>query len=109
MISVDTIVAVQNMSVNATYLIKFRTKLSNILNNFPILFSVVLLENSISTNLFLARVQDSTEPIITPFSKGCRWNVNIPSLAKQAGLELKEGEDIQLGTIMYGVYKKSAE
>jgi hypothetical protein len=35
--------------------------------------------------------------------------VNIPSLAKEAGLEYREGKDIQLGTIMYGVYKKVGE
>ena len=38
-----------------------------------------------------------------------RWNVNIPKLASQAGLKLIEGKDIQLGTIMYGVYTKIDE
>lgn len=71
--------------------------------------SVILLENSLSLNPLLAKVQDFTEAIITPLSKGCRWNVNIPALAKEAGLEFKEGKDIQLGTIMYGVYKKTDE
>lgn len=33
---------------------------------------VVLVENSVSTNSLLANIQDVTEPIITPFSKGCR-------------------------------------
>ena len=70
--------------------------------------SVVLLENSVSTNYVLARLQDATEPIITPFSKGCRWNVDVPSLAQQAGLEKKAGGSVQLGTIMYGIYTKSA-
>ena len=80
-------------------------------NNSIFIFfnSVILLENSISTNDQLARIQDITEPIVTPFSKGCRWNVNIPSLAKQAGLELKSSNSIQLGTIMYGVYTKSGD
>lgn len=62
-----------------------------------------------SLNPLLAKVQDLTEAVITPLSKGCRWNVNIPSLAKEAGLEYKEGKDIQLGTLMYGVYKKVGE
>lgn len=69
----------------------------------------MLLENSISTNIILARLQEATEPIITPFSKGCRWNVDIPSLAQQAGLGKKSGGSIQLGTIMYGIYTKFTE
>lgn len=67
----------------------------------------MLLENSVSTNYVLARLQDATEPIITPFSKGCRWNVDVPTLARVAGLEKKSGGSVQLGTIMYGIYTKS--
>jgi ubiquinone/menaquinone biosynthesis C-methylase UbiE len=68
--------------------------------------NVILLENSISTNSVFAQIQDITEPLITPFSKGCRWNVRIPELAKQAGLELKSSNSIQLGTISLGIYHK---
>jgi methyltransferase OMS1 len=68
--------------------------------------NVILLENSISTNPVLAQIQDSTEPLITPFSKGCKWNVRIPELARQAGLELKSSNSIQLGTISLGIYQK---
>lgn len=81
---------------------------SKILSNLTT-HRVVLVENSISTNMLLARVQDATEALITPLSKGCRWNVNIPSLAREAGLEYVEGDDIQLGTIMFSVFKKSGE
>jgi hypothetical protein len=67
---------------------------------------VVLLENSISTNPFLARIQDITEPLITPMSKGCRWNVDVPSLASEAGLEKLTSTSIQEGTIMLDAYTK---
>jgi hypothetical protein len=80
----------------------------NVLLNFTTR-RVVLVENSISTNKLLARVQDATEALITPLSKGCRWNVDIPSLARESGLEYVEGNDIQLGTIMYSVFRKSGE
>lgn len=84
------------------------------LNHSNLLFNlsprrVVLVENSISTNKLLASVQDATEALITPLSKGCRWNVDIPSLAREAGLEFIEGDDIQLGTIMFGIFKKPGE
>lgn len=67
---------------------------------------VVLLENSRSTLAPLAALQDLTEPIITPLSKNCRWNVNVPALAMDAGLKLERKSEIQAGTIFYGVYSK---
>ena len=67
---------------------------------------VVLLENSISTNPILAQLQDLTEPFITPLSKNCRWNVNIPALAAQAGLIEQSNESIQAGTILLQTFGK---
>ena len=67
---------------------------------------VVLLENSRSTLGPLAAIQDLTEPVVTPLSKNCRWNVNVPKLAKEAGLKLEKSETAQAGTIFYGVYSK---
>ena len=67
---------------------------------------VVLLENSISTNPILAQLQDLTEPLITPLSKNCRWNVNVPTLAAQAGLIQKSSESIQAGTILLQTFGK---
>ena len=64
------------------------------------------LENSVSTNPILARLQDLTEPLITPLSKNCRWNVNVPSLAIQAGLTPRSTESIQTGTILLQTYGK---
>mmetsp|Transcript_37052 Transcript_37052/g.82323 ORF Transcript_37052/g.82323 Transcript_37052/m.82323 type:complete len:255 (+) Transcript_37052:22-786(+) len=74
----------------------------------PITGRVLLLENSRSTNVVLGFVQDATESLITPLSKGCRWNVDVPRLAQEAGLTPVEGEggSIQLGTISLGVYSK---
>jgi ubiquinone/menaquinone biosynthesis C-methylase UbiE len=67
---------------------------------------VLLLENSVSTFKPLAVLQDLTEPIITPLSKNCRWNVDVPKMAEKVGLELQSGEAIQAGTVYYGVYSK---
>ena len=47
---------------------------------------VILVENSRSTIPWVGFLQDITEPIITPFSKNCKWNTNVPKLAKEAGL-----------------------
>eukprot|EP01035_Chromulina_nebulosa_P016818 gene16818-22302_t len=66
---------------------------------------IILLENSRSSTEFIGRIQDITEPIITPFSKGCRWNENINELARSAGLRLVSSYSIQQGTIYLGVYK----
>ena len=68
--------------------------------------TVVLLENSVSTQPLLKLIQDFTEPIVTPLSKDCRWNVNIPKIAENSGLELIKKEEIQQGTILYGIYSK---
>ena len=67
---------------------------------------IILLENSVSTNPFLKGIQDFTEPIITPMSRWCRWNVNVPQLAKEANLRADNIEEIQSGTILYGQYSK---
>ena len=67
---------------------------------------VLLLENSISTFKPLAIVQDLTEPLITPFSKNCRWNVDVPKIAEEAGLTIQHRVEEQAGTIFYGVYSK---
>jgi ubiquinone/menaquinone biosynthesis C-methylase UbiE len=68
---------------------------------------VVLLENSISTNPLLARLQDFTEPLITPMSKGCRWNVDVPALAAKAGLAERTSMSIQGGTILLETLTKT--
>jgi SAM-dependent methyltransferase len=68
---------------------------------------VVLLENSVSTNGIVAWIQNIMEPVVTPLSKGCRWNVDVPKLADDAGLKLERYESIQAGTVMLGVYRKN--
>lgn len=71
---------------------------------------LVLLENSVSTNPALKLVQDITEPIVTPLSKSCRWNVNVPSIIeKVGGVQLVAVDDEQLGTITLRVYNKANE
>ena len=67
---------------------------------------VLLLENSLSTFKPLELIQDLTEPIITPLSKNCRWNVNVPKIAEEAGLKLISKEEAQAGTVYFGVYTK---
>jgi ubiquinone/menaquinone biosynthesis C-methylase UbiE len=67
---------------------------------------ILVLENSRSTFRPLALFQDITEPIITPYSKGCRWNVDVPGIADKAGLTLERSKSAQAGTIFSGVYTK---
>ena len=69
---------------------------------------LVLLENSVSTNPILAALQDASEPIVTPLSKSCRWNVNVPAIVENQGdlLRLIDKRDEQLGTITLRVYTK---
>ena len=67
---------------------------------------IILLENSVSTNPILKTIQNIFEPIVTPFSKDCKWNVDIPQLAKEEGLQNIKYLDIQSGTIMLGIYNK---
>jgi ubiquinone/menaquinone biosynthesis C-methylase UbiE len=68
---------------------------------------IVLLENTRSDNSVLGALQDLTEPLVTPLSKNCRWNTNVPALAREAGLQLEQPvESSSLGTLMLGVYTK---
>ena len=67
---------------------------------------LVLLENTISDNPILASLQDITEPIITPLSKNCRWNVNVKRLAAEQGLVSVHSESIQQGTLLLETFKK---
>lgn len=67
---------------------------------------IVLLENSRSDNIFVAIYQDLTEPILTPVSKGCKWNVDVTDLATKAGLLSVSEQRFDLGTILLGVYEK---
>ena len=67
---------------------------------------IILLENSVSRNPTIKIIQDIFEPIVTPFSKGCKWNVNVPELAKNQGLKEVDYIAIQSGTIMLGIYNK---
>lgn len=67
---------------------------------------ILLLENSISTNPVLALMQKALSPLITPMSRGCKWDVDVPQLVEQVGLQQVHYEDVQQGTFMYGVYKK---
>ena len=72
---------------------------------------LVLLENSVSTNPILRALQDLTEPIITPLSKGCKWNVRIPDIVQEVGsgglLKPISVIDEQEGTITLRVYEKT--
>lgn len=67
---------------------------------------VILLENSISRNAMLASIEHVVEPIITPFSKGCKLDVDVPALAHAAGLVLIQENVIQGGSIYMGIYAK---
>lgn len=67
---------------------------------------ILLIENSVSTNSGLRNIQNLLEPIITPMSKGCKWNINIPEIINTVGLIELERKDFQLGTLIYGVYSK---
>lgn len=66
---------------------------------------VVLLENTRSDGL-LGWFQDITEPVVTPLSKNCKWNTDVQSLAKQAGLQPDLIETYNAGSMMLGVYHR---
>ena len=68
---------------------------------------LVLLENTVSTNPVLAAFQDVTEPLITPLSKSCRWNVNVPKLAAEQRLVSTSMMSIQQGTIRLETFVKA--
>lgn len=67
---------------------------------------MVLVENTRSDVPLLGVFQDLTEPVVTPFSKGCRWNTDVEQLATRAGLKLEYSHKVDLGTLMLGVYSK---
>lgn len=67
---------------------------------------IYLIENSVSTNSPLRLLQNTLEPIITPMSKGCKWNIDVPQLAENTGLHELERKDFQFGTLFFGVYIK---
>lgn len=72
--------------------------------------TLVLLENSISTNPLLRLVQNAAEPVVTPLAKGCKWNVDVPALvARQeaAGLlQVVERTDEQMGSVVLLVSRR---
>jgi len=68
---------------------------------------VILVENLKSDNTLLGAIQDVTEPFITATSRGkCRWNVDVQSMAHNAGLELEYSERESLGTLALQVFRK---
>ncbi len=67
---------------------------------------IFLIENTVSTNSGLRNVQNILEPVITPMSKGCKWNIDIPEIVNTVGLNELERKDFQFGTLIYGVYSK---
>ena len=67
---------------------------------------IILLENSRSVNPVFGIMQDISEPIITPFSKGCRWNVNVPAIAEKAKLKRIFTDSKDAGLFYLGVYEK---
>ena len=67
----------------------------------------MLVENTRSSLGILAKLQDVFEPIVTPMSKGCRWNDDIFAIAKEQDLLIEHSDSKLLGTITLGVFKKS--
>jgi methyltransferase OMS1, mitochondrial len=68
---------------------------------------VVLLENARSANSVLGIFQDITEPVVTKFSKECRWNVDIDKLAKEnLNIRRVASKLVSGGTIQLNVYEK---
>ena len=66
----------------------------------------MLLENTRSDNALLGGVQDVLEPLVTPLSKNCRWNTDVPKLAKEAGLKEVSSSRQDVRTLMLGIYNK---
>lgn len=75
---------------------------------FPRPSRIVLVENSRSTFAPLAWLQDLTEPFITPLSKGCKWNIDVPKLAVKEGLDeiVSERRSTFAGLFTLRVYRK---
>eukprot|EP01031_Cornospumella_fuschlensis_P037561 gene37561-45620_t len=62
---------------------------------------ILLLENSRSTSPVLGALQDLSEPVITPMSKGCRWNTNVPKIVSQnKHVNVVYSKAVQHGTIV---------
>lgn len=68
---------------------------------------IVLLENSRSDVKVLGFLQDILEPLVTPISKNCKWNIDIDTISSKIGLIKDNTKSMksQLGTISLGVYK----
>jgi hypothetical protein len=56
----------------------------------------------------MAMFQDITEPIITPLSKNCKWNIDIDKMATNCNLILDKNSmiEIQAGTMALRIYSK---
>ena len=67
---------------------------------------VILLENVKSDKEAVAIIQDVLEPLVTPISKNCKWNIDVNSFASMHGLRLVSSERKSLGTLQLGIYKK---
>ena len=66
----------------------------------------MLVENTRSDIESIGVMQDLLEPAITPFSKGCKWNVNVEKLAIEKGFKKDFLRSTELGMLSLGVYKK---
>ncbi len=67
---------------------------------------IILLENSRSTSPLLALYQDLSGTLVAKTAKGCNWDVDVPKLARKAGLKEVNYEDKVMGSLMLGVYEK---
>ena len=68
--------------------------------------NVILLENARSDNTIMGLFQDIMEPLVTPISKDCKWNVDVEALANKHSLRLVNSERKSLGTLQLGIYTK---
>eukprot|EP01041_Mallomonas_annulata_P007123 gene7123-14489_t len=67
---------------------------------------LILIENTKSDNVFLGLYQDVSEPLVTKFSKGCKWNTNVLELVRKSNLKPIYEERRELGSLLLGVYEK---
>jgi ubiquinone/menaquinone biosynthesis C-methylase UbiE len=67
---------------------------------------ILLLENTISTNPLLGMIQHILSPIITPLSRECRWDVDVPQLVSETALHTEYTDTLQQGSILFGSYQK---
>ena len=61
---------------------------------------LLLLEHTASDSPYLRVYQNATAPVVTKFSKGCRWNQRVEEMAHDVGFSTVYKETLLAGTVV---------